>query len=91
MLNSNFFSDTLQWAVYQVYIWSRHGYNLAQLHLEQIQTIVRPNLPAMPKISSESTHCLVRATVIGRIDYCNSLLFKIPAVHIAKLQRIQPE
>ena len=34
-------------------------------------------------------HCLVRATVISRIDYCNSLLFKIPAVHIAKLQRIQ--
>ena len=26
---------------------------------------------------------------IGRIDYCNSLLLKIPAVHIAKLQRIQ--
>ena len=40
-------------------------------------------------LTSESTHCLVRATVIGRIDYCNSLLFKIPAVHIAKLQRIQ--
>ena len=30
-----------------------------------------------------------QATVISRIDYCNSLLFKIPAVHIAKLQRIQ--
>ena len=40
-------------------------------------------------LTSESTHCLVRATVIGHIDYCNSLLFKIPAVHIAKLQRIQ--
>ena len=34
-------------------------------------------------------HCLVRATAIGCIDYCNSLLFKIPAVNIAKLQRIQ--
>ena len=40
-------------------------------------------------LTSEFTHCLVRATVISHIDYCNSLLFKIPAVCIAKLQRIQ--
>ena len=27
--------------------------------------------------------------VIGRLDYCNSLLYKVPAVHMSKLQRIQ--
>ena len=54
----------------------------ASFHLYNIRRIRK-------YLTSESTHCLVRATVIGRIDYCNSLLFKIPAVHIAKLQRIQ--
>ena len=54
----------------------------ASFHLYNIRRIRK-------HLTSESTHCLVRATVIGRIDYCNSLLFKIPAVHIAKLQRIQ--
>ena len=53
----------------------------ASFHLYNIRRIRK-------YLTSESTHCLVRATVIGRIDYCNSLLFKIPAVHIAKLQRI---
>jgi len=27
--------------------------------------------------------------IIGRIDYCNSLVFKIPAIHVKKLQRVQ--
>ena len=27
--------------------------------------------------------------MIGRTDYCNSLLFKIPAVHVKNLQRVQ--
>ena len=54
----------------------------ASFHLYNIRRIRK-------HLTSESTYCLVRATVISRIDYCNSLLFKIPAVHIAKLQRIQ--
>ena len=56
----------------------------ASFHLYNIRRIRK-------YLTSESTYSLVRATVIGRIDYhdCNSLLFKIPAVHIAKLQRIQ--
>ena len=54
----------------------------ASFHLYNIRRIRK-------YLTNESTHCLVRASVIVRIDYCNSLLFKIPAVHIAKLQRIQ--
>jgi len=54
----------------------------ASFHLYNIRRIRK-------YLTSESTHCLVRASVIDRIDYCNSLLFKIPAVHIVKLQRIQ--
>ena len=36
------------------------------------------------KISLSSFSCF-----IGRLDYCNSLLYKVPAVHMSKLQRIQ--
>ena len=32
---------------------------------------------------------LVRALVIGRIDYCNAILFCLPPIHVNRLQRIQ--
>ena len=32
---------------------------------------------------------LVLAFIIGRIDYCNGLLFGLPSVHLLKLQRLQ--
>ena len=35
------------------------------------------------------TQTLVHSIVIDRLDYCNSLLYKVPAVHMSKLQRIQ--
>ena len=40
-------------------------------------------------LSQESARTLVRAFIIGRIDYCNSLLFGLPSVHLLKLQRLQ--
>ena len=40
-------------------------------------------------LSQESACTLVRAFIIGRIDYCNSLLFGLPSVHLCKLQRLQ--
>ena len=46
---------------------------------------------AYPKVSVSgiSTDTLVHAFIINRIDYCNSLLFGLPSVHLLKLQRLQ--
>ena len=41
-------------------------------------------------LSQESARTLVHAFIIGRIDYCDSLLFGLPSVHLLnKLQRLQ--
>ena len=40
-------------------------------------------------LTIDATHTLVHSIVIGRLDYCNSLLYRVPAIHISKLQRIQ--
>ena len=48
------------------------------------------NIRRMRKyLSQESARTLVHAFIIGRIDYCNSLLFGLPSVHLLKLQRLQ--
>lgn len=36
-----------------------------------------------------STKLLVQAVIMARIDYCNGLLWRIPEVHLSKLQRPQ--
>ena len=51
-------------------------------HLYNIQRIRK-------YLSQESARTLVHAFIIGRIDYCNSLLFGLPSVHLLKLQRLQ--
>ena len=40
-------------------------------------------------LSQESVCTLVQALIMGRIDYCNSLLFGLPSVHLLKLQCLQ--
>ena len=40
-------------------------------------------------LNNAATQTLVHSIVIGRLDYCNGLLYKVPAVHMSKLQRIQ--
>ena len=53
-------------------------------HLYHIQRIRK-------YLSQESARTLVHAYIIGRINYCNSLLFGLPSVHLLKLQRLQNE
>ena len=40
-------------------------------------------------LNNDATQALVHSIVIGRLDYCNSFLYKVPVVHMSKLQRIQ--
>ena len=40
-------------------------------------------------LSQESARALVHALIMGRIDYCNSLLFGFPSVHLLKLQSVK--
>ena len=40
-------------------------------------------------LSYKSVQTLILALVIGRLDYCNSLLYGVPASYIIKLQRVQ--
>ena len=40
-------------------------------------------------LSKDSTQTLVHAFITARIDYCNGLLYGLPAAYLNKLQRIQ--
>ena len=40
-------------------------------------------------LSFEAAKTLVQALVISCLDYCNSVLYGIPAIHTNKLQRVQ--
>ena len=40
-------------------------------------------------LSKQSTETLIHAFVSSRVDYCNSLLYGLPAYQLNKLQRVQ--
>ena len=40
-------------------------------------------------VSKECTETLIHAFISSRLDYCNSLLYGLPAYQIQKLQRVQ--
>ena len=40
-------------------------------------------------LNNDATQMLFHSIIIGRLDYCNSLLYKVPTVHMSKLQCIQ--
>ena len=50
---------------------------------------VAPFQPSILYLNNDATQTLVHSIVIGRLDYCDSLLYKVPAVHMSKLQRIR--
>ena len=39
-------------------------------------------------LSTDTTKALVHAFVTSRVDYCNSLLYGLPASHLNKVQRV---
>lgn len=47
------------------------------------------NIRRITKYLNDATRTLVHSLVMGPLDYCNSLLYKDPAVHMSKLQHIQ--
>jgi len=54
----------------------------AYFHLNNIRRIRK-------YLSNQSAQTLVHAFIIGCLDYCNSLLYGLPSVHLSKLQRVQ--
>ena len=40
-------------------------------------------------LTIDATHTIVHSIVIGRLDCCNNFLYKVPGIHISKLQRDQ--
>ena len=40
-------------------------------------------------LDEKASQTLIHALVIGRIDYCNSILYGLPARELTKLQRLQ--
>ena len=39
-------------------------------------------------LSTDTTKALVHTFVTSRVDYCNSLLYSLPASHLNKVQRV---
>ena len=56
--------------------------NAAFYHLHNLRRIKK-------YLSRDSLITLVHAFITSRLDYCNGLLFGLPNVQIAKLQRVQ--
>ena len=54
-----------------------------------VQKLVQQVQPSILYLNNDATQTLVYSIVIGRLDYCDSLLYKVLAVHMSKLQRIQ--
>ena len=40
-------------------------------------------------LTQNSANLFVQAVIMARIDYCNGLLYDVPAAHLSKLQRLQ--
>ena len=62
-------------------VWWKHEHGLS-FHLYNIRRIRK-------YLSKDSTQTLVHAFITARIDYCNGLLYGLPAAYLNKLQRVQ--
>ena len=48
------------------------------------------NIRQMRKyLAQNSANLFVQAVIMARMDYCNGLLYDVPAAHLSKLQRLQ--
>ena len=56
---------------------------------KQLYPILKRIAKVKQSLTKEATKILIQSLVLGRIDYCNSLLLGIPKYHINRLQRLQ--
>ena len=68
--------------------------NLSMIpHIDEICKAASFHIYSMRRIRKyltiDATCTLFHPIVLGRLDYCNSLLYKVPAIHVSKLQCIQ--
>ena len=52
------------------------------MHIRKIERIRK-------LFDNDTAHTMVRCTILSRLDYCNALLFGLPAKEIRKLQLVQ--
>ena len=66
-------------------------YNLSMGdHITETSSIARSICRRIRKyLSKEHTVTLIHAFISSRIDFCNSLLYELPACQLHKLQRVQ--
>ena len=64
---------------------SQHAHSVCRTRYYHLRNIGR----IRQYLTLDATKTLVHFLVTSRLDYCNSLLYGLPANHLAKMQRLQ--